>query len=132
MLYIVKNGVTLPETASSTFLEIIDHLQDFAQVDCEWYSGEDSIKDFCNLYSLRGDTESEILKSFSLERDDFMNGTVFEINCYDSIKNFSGPYELMNNAMAFAFKNQISTQDYNRALKPFFGENLKIEGIKEI
>ena len=131
MLYIVKKGIKLPETRSNTFLEIIEHLQDFAQVDCEWHSGEDSIEKFCNLYSLRGDTENEILKSFSLKREDFINGTVFEINCYDSINNFSGPCELMNNAMAFAFGKEISTNDYNRALQPFFGENIKIEGTEE-
>lgn len=132
MLYLVKNGITLTETRSDTFLEIIEHIQDFAQVDCEWYEGEASMSEFCTLYSLRGKNEKEILESFGLEKSDFTNGIVFEINCYDSIKDFSGPEALIRNARAFAFGKEISTKDYKRALYPFFGDNLVIEGTEEL
>ncbi len=132
MLYLVKNGNTLTETRSDTFLEIIEHLQDFAQVDCDWYEGEKDITKFCRLYSIKGNSEDEILESFGLKKADFTDGVVFEINCYESIKDFSGPEALIRNARAFAFSKEISTQDYKKALYPFFGDNLVIEGTEEI
>lgn len=131
MLYIVKNGNKIEETKSYTFLELIDHLRKFTEVDCDWYCGNEAILDFCENYSLKGLDEDEILESFGLNRDDFNEGTVFEINCYNK-DSFKSPFDLINNAKAFAFKKDMDVNDYNKALFPFFGDTLKFEGTEEL
>lgn len=132
MLYLIKDGKKLEETKSDTFFEIIDHIRTFTEIDCDWYCGEETILDFCENYSLKGLDEDGILESFGLKRADFNTGTVFEINCYDSMRSFKSPFDFINNAKAFAFKKDMDTSDYNKALFPFFGDSLKIDGTQEL
>lgn len=131
MLYLIKDGKKVEETKSHTFLEIIDHISKFTEIECDWYCGEESILDFCENYSLKGLDEEGILKSFGLNRDDFSEGTVFEINCY-SKGSFKSPFDFINNAKAFAFKQNMDVNDYNKVLFSFFGDTLKIEGEEEL
>lgn len=131
MLYLVKDGNKLEETESYTFLDIIDHIKTFTEIECDWYSGESNMTKFCKNYSLRGSNEDEILKSFGLNKYDFNSGVVFEINCYDSMKNFKSPLDFIKNARAFSFKKDMDASDYNKALFSFFGDKLKIEGTEE-
>lgn len=130
MLYLIKDGKKLKETKSETIREIIDHIQTYTEIDCDYHTGQDGLIKFCENYNLRGSCITEILNSFNLKETDFEN-TVFEINCYDSFKSFKDPIDFINNAKAFVFKEKGTVEEYNISLASFFGDKLKIEGTEE-
>lgn len=125
MLYLFKNGKKIENSKSENLLEILEIIQEYTELECDFFRGETGIKQIENEYKyIFGDIKN-IFQFFNLKESDFYQGEVFVINCYKNKLNYD-----VKNTKAFVFKEKNNIK-YKEILEPFFGDELMIVEFEE-